>query len=357
MIQRTHYVSNQDGWLLELKQTYLPEKLDHDRRPIAIVPGYGMNSFIFGFHPTGDSMEVSWAGRGFEVWSMNLRAQGGSRREGGSRRYGFHDAAVTDLTCVFEHIVRHTETRADRVDGVGCSLGGTYLYVYRALVRERNRLGSLVSMGGPLRWEDPHPALKIAFSSPRLVGQVRLRGTRRMLRLALPVLKKAPKLLHLYMHPEIIDISRMEEMLQSVEDPNPLLNREIAEWINSKDLYVNGINVTDGLTDAKNPLLIVLASADGIVPEQTTLSAYHAMASPEKEVLRVGNDTLPVAHADLFISEISHEWVFDPLADWLEEQNRKAKASTAPRKKRKTAKKKKKQSTPPRRKKSKQPEK
>ncbi len=354
MIQKTHYVDNQDGWLLELKQTYFPEKLDRDRRPIAIVPGYGMNSFIFGFHPTGPSMEASWAERGFEVWSLNLRAQGGTRRDGGSRRYGFYQAAVTDLTCAFEHIVRRTETRADRVDGVGCSLGGTYLYVYQALVRERNRLGSLVSMGGPLRWEDPHPALKIAFSSPRLVGQVRLRGTRKMLQLALPALKRVPKFLHLYMHPEIIDISRMGEMLQSVEDPNPVLNREIAEWIGSRDLYVNGINITDGLAAAKNPLLIVLANADGIVPEQTTLSAYHTMASPVKDVLRVGDETLPVAHADLFISDISHEWVFDPLADWLEAQNRKA--SPGPAKKRKTAKKKK-QGATPRRTKRKQPEK
>lgn len=338
MIQRTHHVPNQEGWLLELRQTYLPETLDRGRRPIAIVPGYGMNNFIFGFHPTGPSMEASWAERGFEVWSLNLRAQGGSRCEGGSRRYGFQEAGVTDLTCAFEYVVRHTETGADRVDGVGCSLGGTYLFVYLALVRKNNRLGSVVSMGGPLRWEDPHPALKFVSSSPFLWGQVRFRGTRKMLRLALPALKKVPRFLHLYMHPEIIEISRMDEMLQSVEDPNPVLNRQIAEWIQSKDLYVNGINVTDGLARARNPLLIVLANADGIVPEQTTLSAHHAMASPVKEVLRVGDETLPVAHADLFISEISHAQVFDPLADWLEAQN--APAAGAPAKKKPAVKKK-----------------
>lgn len=321
MIRRTHYVSNHDGWMLELKQTYLPEKLDPLRRPIAIVPGYGMNAFIFGFHPTGASMEACWAERGFEVWSLNLRAQGGSRREGGSRRYGFREAGVVDLSCAFEHIVRNTKTRADRVDGVGCSLGGTYLYVYLALVREGNRLGSLVSMGAPLRWEDPHPALKFVSSSPRLVGQIRLRGVRTLARVALPALKRVPALLHLYMHPDIIDTSRMGEMLQTIEDPNPVLNREMAEWIASRDLYVNGVNVTDGLASAKNPLLVVLASADGIVPERTALSAYHAMASPVKDVLHVGDPTLPVAHADLFISEISHDRVFHPLADWLVAQN------------------------------------
>ena len=38
-----------------------------------------MNSFLFGFHPRGTSMELCLAEAGFEVWSLNLRAQGGSR--------------------------------------------------------------------------------------------------------------------------------------------------------------------------------------------------------------------------------------------------------------------------------------
>jgi pimeloyl-ACP methyl ester carboxylesterase len=339
MIRRTHYVSNGDGWLLALKQTYDPDRLNPNRRPIAIVPGYGMNAFIFGFHPTGLSMEAYWAEQGFEVWSLNLRAQGGSKRQGGSRRYGFFDAGVTDLTCAFEYIVQHTETRADRVDGVGCSLGGTYLYVYLALAGKKSRLGSLVSMGGPLRWEEVHPALKFAFSSPRLAGQLRLRGTRKLAQAALPVLKRVPGLLHLYMHPEIIDMSRMDEMIQSVEDPNPMLNRQIAEWVGKKDLCVKGVNITDRLAAADNPLLVVLAAADGIVPEATALSAFHTMASPVKDVLRVGSQALPVAHADLFISDISHEQVFEPLAEWLIARNRPA--VNPPARKRKPAEKKK----------------
>ena len=56
MIQKTHYVPNGDGWLLALKQTYEPQALDRTRRPVAIIPGYGMNAFIFGYHPRGKSM-------------------------------------------------------------------------------------------------------------------------------------------------------------------------------------------------------------------------------------------------------------------------------------------------------------
>jgi hypothetical protein len=36
-----------------------------------------------------------------------------------------------------------------------------------------------------------------------------------------------------------------------------------------------------------------------------------------KEILRVGTEAVPVAHADLFVSDIAQQWVFEPLAGWL----------------------------------------
>ena len=45
-----HYVDNKAGWKLELKQCRPPRKTNVRRNPVAMIPGYGMNSFIFGFH-------------------------------------------------------------------------------------------------------------------------------------------------------------------------------------------------------------------------------------------------------------------------------------------------------------------
>jgi hypothetical protein len=80
--------------------------------------------------------------------------------------------------------------------------------------------------------------------------------------------------------------------------------------------------VTEGIAGAGNPLLVVLSNADGIVPEATALSAYHTMGSSKKEILRVGTEAVPVAHADLFVSDIAQKWVFEPLAQWLIAQHR-----------------------------------
>ncbi|MEW6440254.1 MAG: alpha/beta fold hydrolase [bacterium] len=318
LVQSVHHVPNGDGWLMAVKQTYAPARIERKRRPIAIVPGYGMNAFIFGYHPTGKPMEIYWAEKGFEVWSVNLRAQDGSIRTGGRRTYGFYDAAVTDLDRVLEYIVRHTATGQDRVDGVGCSLGGTYLFVYLACLRDRSRLGAVVAIGAPLRLKGVHPVLKAAFGSPRLAGKLSIRGVRPLARLVMPVLKHLP-ILHMYLHPAIVDTSKMNEMIKTVENPNPLLNREIAEWIRSEDLIVRGVNVTQGVALSDNPLLVVLSNADGIVPEASALSAYEIMGSTRKDILRVGTPTVPVAHADLFVSNIAQEWVFEPLARWLAE--------------------------------------
>lgn len=321
MIEEKHYVPNGDGWLLGLKKTYAPEALERSRRPVAIIPGYGMNAFIFGYHPRGKSMEAYWAEKGFEVWSINLRAQGNSRRVGGRKNYGFFEAAVTDLGTAFDYILQNTDTKADRLDGVGCSLGGTYLYVNLAYHQERNRLGSVVTIGAPLRWIQVNPVLKTAFGSPRVAGMLAIRGVRPFARLAMPVLTRVPRLLHLYLHPEIVDTSRMNEMIRTVENPDRLLNREISEWLRRGDLVIRGVNVTEGVGKVTNPLLLVLSNADGIVPEASALSAYDKMGSTVKDILCVGTRETPVAHADLFVSDIAQEWVFEPLAQWLAARN------------------------------------
>ena len=64
--------------------------------PVVILPGYGMNSFIFGFHPRGLSLEAYLASRGIEVWSVDLRGQGRARSTGGDDRFGLASRGEAD---------------------------------------------------------------------------------------------------------------------------------------------------------------------------------------------------------------------------------------------------------------------
>lgn len=306
------------GWALDVRRYSSPERLVRERRPVLLVPGYCMNTTPLGFHPSGPSMIEFLVERGFEVWTSNLRGQGESRSEGGPRDVGFRVLALDDLATAIRHVRAHTETRTERVDVVGCSLGGTYVFAYLAHHPKTHGIGSVVGIGAPLRWPSAHPLLRVAFASPAVARRLRVSGTRSMAGLVLPMIAaRAPRLLSIYMNTSIVDLSRADELVKTVEDPIPKLNSEIARWFKSGDLMVGGVNVTEALRGIDRPLLCVVANRDGIVPPAAARSALDVIGSEHKEELGVGDDETWFAHADLFISRLAQERVFTPLAEWL----------------------------------------
>lgn len=321
MKTKYHYISNGDGWHLEIKHCQ-PQNKTRKLRPVLIIPGYGMNSFIFGYHPTGLSMEEYLTEHGFEVWSANLRGQGGAICKGGSRRYGMKELAFTDLTAAIEYVAKNTVTGKSQVDLIGCSLGGTLAYLHVSFV-PKNRVGTIAALGAPLRWEEIHPLLKVLFFSPRLVGMIPMAHTRKAVRKVIPHMLKFPKLLEMYLHADIVNTSNMHKMLETVETPSRFINQEIGYWMKSKDMMVDGKNLTVRFGRVKKNLICILANSDGVVPMPTALSAYENIGTPDKhkEILVVGTEDLRFAHADLFVSDFSQQMVFEPLAAHLKKMN------------------------------------
>ena len=233
-----------------------------------------MNSFIFSFHPHGLSLEGYLAHAGFEVFRVDLRGQGSSRRTGPSpgtgddERYGLEDLALTDLSAAVTAVLARSRSGAARVDVLGASLGGTIMFAH-AVLKPDHALGTLVAIGSPVRWVEIHPVLRLAFSSPALAGWVRFSGTRRLAEVALPLLaKRLPWVLSIYMNAEITDTRAAGEMVKTVEDPNRHVNRQIAHWIRDRDLVLRGVDISEGLRSITAPLLCVSAWGDGIVPRR-----------------------------------------------------------------------------------------
>jgi pimeloyl-ACP methyl ester carboxylesterase len=314
-----HTIPNGDGWHLSLFQTWDDRRFVPRRRPVLIVPGYGMNSFIFSFHPRGLSLEGYLAEAGFEVWRVDMRGQGRARSVGGGEQYGLEDLALADLGSAVAAVLERSKTGARRVDVLGASLGGSIMFAH-AVLNPAHAFGTLVAIGSPVRWVEIHPLLRMAFSSPALVGMVRFRGTRRFAEAALPLLaRRLPWVLSVYMNASITDTSAVREMVRTVEDPNRHVNRQIARWIRDRDLILRGVNIAEGLSRVSAPLLCVSAFSDGIVPRRTAEFPYLAVSSPEKRLLEVGAPELAMSHADLFISNESQIRVFGPVAAWLRE--------------------------------------
>ena len=316
-VERSHQVSTSDGWLLDVKQTFIPSRLDTTLRPLIIIPGYGMNTFIFGFHPRGTPMEQIFAEAGFEVWSANLRAQGGSTRLADAGRPSLRSCAEIDIPAVINAVLEATQTSAERADLIGCSLGGSFAYAHLALHRAEHRVGRLIAIGAPLRWDVIHPLFKLAFRSPTIAGMIRFSGTRRLAQVVFPILLKFPKLLSIYMNTEYVDLEHAQKFTNIVEDPQPRINKDIARWMRARDMTLRGVNITEALTHIDTPLLVVVANRDGIVPPAVALSVLPAWGGDDVHVLEVGDDKQWYAHADLFIGDDAPDHVFQPLINWL----------------------------------------
>jgi pimeloyl-ACP methyl ester carboxylesterase len=324
---RVHEVRTADDWSLSLTQTWSPERLRQGRRPILIVPGYGMNSFIFSYHPRGWSLEGWLVERGFEVFRVDMRGQGEARFRGHDskrgERFRLEDLALTDLGATIAATLAHSQGGRDRVDVIGASLGGSLAFAH-AVLEPSHRIGAIVAMGSPVRWVKIHPLLALAFKSPALVGQLRIKGARRLAEIALPQLARfTPWLLSVYMNPTITETAAAREMVRTVEDPNRFVNRQIADWVNARDLRLRArdgrvVSVGEGLRSVDVPLLCVIANGDGIVPRQTAIWPYETVASRDRTLLEVGDAEVELAHADLFVSNEAHRRVFEPLSQWLE---------------------------------------
>src|SRR5262249_26207979 len=157
-----------------------------------------------------------------------------------------------------EHILTNTVTGETKVDLVGCSLGTALSFAHVAVVRSAP-VHALVSMAGLVTWREAHPVVRLALGSPQLAGLVRVRNTRGIARIALPVLSKiAPSLISIYINERSTDLSQAARMVQTVEDPHPVINREIAEWMRRGDLVVRGVNVSARLPEMKHPFFCVI---------------------------------------------------------------------------------------------------
>ena len=233
-------VTSTDGWFLEVERFHS----DDAKIPIVMFPGYCMNSFVLGYHPRGVSIAEYFAMHGHETFTANLRGQGNAHsRRRNDKNFGFEELVLADVPRVLDW-VRETTGR-DELIVVGASLGATFLFGYLAHHTDDHGLSAVVSLGGPLRWNSVHPLVKAAFFSPKIASMIPIRKTRSTAQRLLPIVKRMPSVLSIYMNTERIDLSKAHEFVKTVDDPIPYLNGQIGEWVKSKDLTVNGVNVTD----------------------------------------------------------------------------------------------------------------
>lgn len=311
----SHSAVTPDGWSLGLIRVVRPGTSSGP--PVLFVPGYGMNAWIVQYHPSGRSFADVLLQAGLDPWGVDLRGTSTSRRvRPTAPPPAFDDQATIDLPAALGYI--RAATGHDRVHVIGCSLGGSLLFAHLALCPEP-AVDRMVAIASPLTWE-PSVARRAVAALLQTVGQVPLAGTRRLTRHLLPLAARAaPGLLSMYLNPRITDIRDPVALTRTVEDPMPAIHRALAQWMRS-ELRIGDRAVAPALQRFDRPMLVLYGSGDGIVPMGPALSVVRAVGGPVR-VARVEHPSgEPVGHADLFISEIAPERVFEPTAAFLTER-------------------------------------
>ena len=310
-----------DGWQIELQSYIDPKVHDPQKKPILFIPGYGMNSHILANHPTSESIIEHLCSVGFAVWAANLRGQGAARRVGGPRRISLNELVCVDIPVAIEAVLR--ESGASSLIYAGCSLGAAIGYGYLAHNPRDHGLEAMVALGGPFRWENPHPLVSLLARAPGVVGAVPIKGTRRMAKAGLAIARKVPAFISPYMNARAVNLTNPAQLVPGVDDPTPYLNRQLAHWIAARDLVVGGVHVTSAIQQVEDvDLLCIFANRDGIVPPETALSVLDYIEAGRKDVIQAGDEQLWFAHADLFVSAHARSVVFEQMAEWLLEHTR-----------------------------------
>jgi len=318
MLSEQHLVPTPDGWRLSLRRTLRPDG-PLPGPAVLVVPGYGMNSILFGYHPRGRSFLQALSDAGFDAWTVDFRGQGETRRDPAARAsrraWGLREYAFVDLPAAVEHVC--ATTARERLTAVGCSLGGSIVLAFAARFGTA-RLERYVGIGAPLLVEQPGMLARAAGLAGPALAVVPVLGVRTLAAHALPIAARyGRKPLSIYLNADLVDLSRPDLLARIVENPSRRVNAEIARWIRTGRFVVDGIDVAEGLCGLVLPTLLVVALGDGIVNPASARSVRRFLGEEQVDEITVGGPRMHIAHADLFISDVSDEAVFRPVVAWL----------------------------------------
>jgi polyhydroxyalkanoate synthase len=303
------------------KRLLLPQPT---RGTVLLVHGYAQNRYTW--HSSRRSFANFLAGEGWDVFNVDLRGHGRSRRFGAPFSQSLDDYIKEDM--------RAFADEAQRLSGheevwlVGHSMGGLISY-FAASTSLRGRVRGVASIGSPyvfgqgsallfvlrelagvvgsLGLLDTNPVLPL-----RLVGRL-LRSQRGLMnssRIPLPVRAWAP---------DTVESEVLEEYLARTFDRSTL--GVVLDIFRAGS--AEGFKSTDGRTDYSTafeildcPLLVVAGTEDKVAPPESVRPAFERSRS-EDRLYRA----FPFGHIDLVVGKEATRTVWPLLRSWLDHRD------------------------------------
>ncbi len=304
---------------------------------VLLVHGFGQNRYTW--HTSRRSFVNYLASAGFDVFNLDLRGRGRSRRFGALHDTGLDDYIRDDLPAAIESVLRHSGH--SQVFLIGHSMGGLISYCV-AGSSMREQVAGVISLGSPYRFGEGSLFLHVfalLFYGVRFTGVFdrdppvplkllgsHMRKNRRlwdMRLLPLPLRPWAPGSIE----PEILD----ENLAMAFEHTRI----GIALGIVSMGAEA-ALKSHDGLVDyglafelSDKPLLVVAGTKDALAPPASVRPVFDRSSSLDKTYRE-----FPMGHIDMVIGRDAPFTVWPLVRTWLgaraERLEEPVRASVAP---------------------------
>ena len=296
--------------------------LTQHRAAIVLVHGFGQNRYTW--HSSRRSFVNYLAAQGFDVFNLDLRGRGRSKRYSGRGDTIIDDYIREDVPAAVRTALRLSGS--EQLFLVGHSMGGLLSYSAAGTALRREVAG-VVSLGSPYRFGqgsvflravfaplmygarftgafDANPPIPIAFISDQL-RRFRWLADRRFV--PVPMRPWAPGT----MEPEVL-----EENLRTAYEYTRVA---IALGIVGGGVE-DGLHSHDGLTDyglafelTDKPLLVIAGTRDSVAPPASVRPAFERSRSSDKTYREV-----PHGHIDMVLGRDAPFTVWPIIRGWLE---------------------------------------
>ncbi len=313
-----HTVTTGDIWKIRL---YRRRPRSRKGEPVLLLHGAGGNHLSFEL-PHGQALADVLAGRGFDVWLLDVRGcRSGEPAFGRSKaRVTIDDYLIHDLPATLAYIRKIT--RSPQVHWVGHSLGGMLLYAYE-LAFGAEWIASGATLGSPpgfkgMNWKKH----SVVVAALRLLGRSLVEGTLRALAPLTPWLR--PQLRELPVnYDNLHPACGPGTFVHALDMTPPLVARELDRWAAEGVWRMAGgqLDVQGNLDKLRLPLLLLYGAGDPFVPLDQAQAFFNALPANDKEMRILGKEYGCVAdysHIDLTFAANGRDEVYGPIADWLE---------------------------------------
>jgi pimeloyl-ACP methyl ester carboxylesterase len=325
-----------DGWKLGIKH-FLPPVPDPGKNPVVLSHGLGLNGTFWTI--TDNHLPAQLVARGYEVFVVDMRGSGASRRldhrgrinsalrhtavlELGNKQWNVDDEAFHDVPAILDYVQQ--VTGKSEVNWVGHSLGGMLMFPYLELTPPPQRVGTFVAMGAPA-WLVSAPETKMLNANRNLRKLLSVISSSRMAR---PMMVGRPpgldKIDRLYYSAENVDRRTVNRFYgYTLEDPGPGALKQLDYYLEHGELVSAdyGTSYARMLGRVRTPVLFVTGEGDVLAPMASNVKTFEEVGSPDKTFMRFGKAEghhHDYGHCDLVWSRYAPEDIFPALIDWLD---------------------------------------